>query len=155
MAELADAGGLNPPDGNILRVRFPLRALFIIRALHQRPYGVQFCNEQTEQEWKKQQCQHGGVFSKLHGSQSVKRCWHHGADDLIINHYPRVIVSIGISAGYVQRVGLAGRSDRFPLPHHAVGGGLAVAEESDYVAHLGGLGGANSNHFPHGEGWPH
>ena len=27
MAELADAGGLNPPEGNFLRVRFPLRAL--------------------------------------------------------------------------------------------------------------------------------
>ncbi len=26
MAELADAGGLNPPEGNFLRVRFPLRA---------------------------------------------------------------------------------------------------------------------------------
>ncbi|MEY3290755.1 MAG: hypothetical protein RLY19_846 [Actinomycetota bacterium] len=26
MAESADAGGLNPPDGNILRVQVPLRA---------------------------------------------------------------------------------------------------------------------------------
>ena len=26
MAEQADAGGLNPPEGNLLRVRFPLRA---------------------------------------------------------------------------------------------------------------------------------
>jgi len=30
MAEQADAGGLNPPDGNILRVQVPLRALHYV-----------------------------------------------------------------------------------------------------------------------------
>lgn len=36
MAELADAGGLNPPGGNTLRVRFPLRAQVICQRLNER-----------------------------------------------------------------------------------------------------------------------
>ena len=31
MAESADAGGLNPPDGNILRVQVPLRAPTVLQ----------------------------------------------------------------------------------------------------------------------------
>ena len=145
MAELADAGGLNPPEGNFLRVRFPLRALFIFAVaqcaqivLHVQKLCDQYGHQQWQQQHRDDQRMIGfnpprDVMANAVGEAHIK----HG--DINLSFVLREVFQTGIHAscgGNNLDVALFLKNTAKGIAHHVV-----IITQQDPNRHAGMVGG--------------